>query len=501
MKRQILAAWTGKLAVAVLLAITFLPAQAGSPIQTVTNANDSGAGSLRAAINAANGNGTGGAIITFAIGNACGPSIIHLLSPLPDLQQETHILGYNQPGASPNTSTYADESNAVICLILDGATNSVSDAFTVPASVADSVKTEIRGIAFSGFSHAAVNLRGGSQHVIGGIRTGGSVGGFALEPNGYGVILGPGVFASNVGDTDAASLNLLGDLTNNAVYVASSTASSIAAHGNTITNNIIGFYVSDDGNTVTPLPNAGSGMAIGGYNNTITRNFLGYSGAAGIHLSNTDSHGNQVTFNNFEVNQTDGVLVDDDAHDNFFANNVSIDNMGAGFRIVNGLHNQISANDTRTNQGLGIDLAAVGVTFNDNDSMPPAQDYANRGQNFPVITAAAGGHKSGSVTATLTTTPGTYSIEFFASKVCNASGYGEGDEFLYHQGVTGQVTVPNLTSQGQGSISFTIPVQGFFTAGFTNITATATDSDGDTSEFSACFPYTDDTIFLGDFEP
>ena len=330
MKRQILAAWTGELAVTgLLLTAIFLPAQAGSPIQTVTNANDSGAGSLRAAINAANGNGSGGAIITFAIGNACGPSVIHLLSPLPDLQQETHILGYNQPGASPNSSNESDSDNAVICLILDGGTNSVSDALTVPASVANSVKTEIRGIAFSGFSHSAVNLRGGSQHIVGGIRTGGSVGGFALEPNGYGVILGPGVFNSNVGDTDAASLNLLGDLTNTAIYVDSSTASSNAAHGNTITNNVIGYYVTDNDNTVIQLPNGGSGMAIGGYNNTITRNLVFYSGAAGIHLSNTDSHGNTVEFNDFGSNLTDGVLVDDDAHDNYFYGNVVFDNKAA----------------------------------------------------------------------------------------------------------------------------------------------------------------------------
>jgi hypothetical protein len=33
------------------------------------------------------------------------------------------------------------------------------------------------------------------------------------------------------------------------------------------------------------------------------------------------------------------------------------------------------------------------------------------------------------------------------------------------------------------------------------ITATATDSAGDTSEFSACLPYFDDTIFADGYDP
>ena len=61
-----------------LLAMVASGAYAGSAIQTVTNTNDSGAGSLRAAINAANSNGVGGALITFNISDSCGPSLIHL---------------------------------------------------------------------------------------------------------------------------------------------------------------------------------------------------------------------------------------------------------------------------------------------------------------------------------------------------------------------------------------------------------------------------------------
>ena len=147
--------------------------------------------------------------------------------------------------------------------------------------------------------------------------------------------------------------------------------------------------------------------------------------ADGIHLSNSDCHGNNIYFNDIAASATNGVLVDDDAHDDTIESNTSEDNAGAGIRIVNGTHNWITRNDINNNGGLGIDLAAEGVTLNDNDSMPPAPDYANRGQNFPMLDAARGGHHAGNVTFTLTSTPGDYTIELMVAPTCDSSGYGE----------------------------------------------------------------------------
>jgi hypothetical protein len=63
-----------------------------------------------------------------------------------------------------------------------------------------------------------------------------------------------------------------------------------------------------------------------------------------------------------------------------------------------------------------------------------------------------------------------------------------------------EITVPNRTVQGQGSVSFTLPISSSFVNGYTTITAITIDSAGDTSEFSQCFPYTDDTICADGFE-
>jgi len=494
--------WKQMLQGLTVLAFLHVPfVHAGSPIQTVTNVNDSGPGSLRAAINAANANGVGGAIITFDIGSSCGPRIIQLLTPLPELQQEVHVLGYNQPGASPNSMPAGIlEDNAVLCIILDGASSGIADGFIVPAGVADAVKAEISGIAFSGFSHAAINLRGGSHHVVIGVRTGGTFENYALQTGGYGVILAAGVHDAQIGG-DSAERNVFAGLQQNAVYIASSNGVSSAAHDNTVSNNVMG--VVNDGVNSTPAANLGSNIAIGGYGNTIFLNFLYYSGSSGLHLSNQDCYANLLSANFTAYSFGDGILVDDGAHSNTMLYNVVFDNGGAGVRVINGRANSIRRNGLFDNTSLGIDLAGAGVTVNDNDSTPPSPDYANRGQNFPVINSASGGHHAGNVTFTLTSTPGDYDIDITALSYCDGSGYGEGDVGLsYRNQVTGRVTLPLVVDNGQSTATFTLPVttHSMVFGNGTSITATATDAAGNTSEFSACVPYSDDGIFDDDFE-
>src|SRR5207244_10486254 len=77
---------------------------------TVTNTNDSGAGSLRQAILDAN-EITGTDTITFNIPGS-GVHTISPTSPLPQISDSVVIDGYTQPGASPNTLAIGD--NAVL---------------------------------------------------------------------------------------------------------------------------------------------------------------------------------------------------------------------------------------------------------------------------------------------------------------------------------------------------------------------------------------------------
>jgi hypothetical protein len=482
---------------AALLVLVSGTASANVVFPKVTNVNDTGNGSLRAAVTAANANGADGAIIDFQIGNACGPHVIHLGTALPDLKFETHFLGFTQPGATKNTQEGYGVNDEMICIVIAG-DNLVDDALTVPATVADAMKISVEGIGFSGFTHSAINLRGGSQHLVAGVRTGGTLGGFVMDPVGYGVILAAGVHDAQIGGPDWDGQNQFANIINNAIYVASSSGSTKAAHDNLIYYNNVGYVV--EGTTETVQGTGGSGIAVGGKNNALGYLEIQNAGAAGIHISNADATGNYVFLGGVLYSKGDGILIDDDASNNSVGNAGLFDNAGAGVRVVNGQGNELTYNNIDGNGGLGIDLAAVGVTPNDNDSMQPQPDYANRGQNFPVLTSAMGGH-TGIVTGTLTTTPGKYFIDLQYNNKCDASGYGQGNNGPeYPKGTTGYITVPNLTVQGQGSVSFSLPV--YFIGNTSNmfIVATATDAANNTSEFSLCIPYVDDTVFFSNFE-
>ena len=68
-----------------------------------------------------------------------------------------------------------------------------------------------------------------------------------------------------------------------------------------------------------------------------------------------------------------------------------------------------------------------------------------------------------------------FTVELFASPSCDPTGHGEGERYL---------TSVDVTTNGDGDASFTVPVTGVATG--EQITSTATSSTGATSEFSAC---------------
>jgi hypothetical protein len=78
----------------------------------------------------------------------------------------------------------------------------------------------------------------------------------------------------------------------------------------------------------------------------------------------------------------------------------------------------------------------------------------------------------------LNSAPGSYTLEFFSSGSCDASGYGEGAGFLGSAQATTDASC-------HASFDVTLPA-GVAPGSF--ITATATDATGNTSEFSACRP-------------
>jgi hypothetical protein len=475
----------GLTAASALALLASATASAAVIFPKVTNVNNSGSGSLRAAINAANANGKDGAIVSFQIGSSCGPHVIRLASALPELTAEVHIEGYTQPGSSKNTLEHTSGNDAAICIVLDGG-NTVDDAFTVPASVARSMTMSVQGIAFGGFTHSAVNLRGGSGHLVAGIRTGGTLGGVHLGTNSYGVILAPGVNENTIGGFDNGSVNQFGDITHNAIYLESSTAGKSGANANNLWNDNVGFVFNAKQQRVV-LPTGGAAIAVGSSHNVLWRVDLENAGLSGLHLSNTDAYDNRFYASVSANNAGDGVLIDDEANYNGLDQNDITGNGGAGVRVINGQGNSVELNHIAGNAGLGIDLAGAGVTPNDNDSQQPLPDYANRGLNSPVLTFAGGSQISGSVTGSLTTMPGHYYIDVYGSFSCDASGPKDTLWLPFGDNQESDVYVGDPVVQGQGTASFTRAIT--FSAMPMFITATATDTFSNTSEFSACVPY------------
>ncbi|HEX8073006.1 MAG TPA: LamG-like jellyroll fold domain-containing protein [Pyrinomonadaceae bacterium] len=263
--------------------------------------------------------------------------------------------------------------------------------------------------------------------------------GTAAIGNTNGVILGQGTISTNniIGGTAAGARNVI-----SGNFGAGVEISGGAATGNLVQGNYIGTDVSG----TAPLGNSTDGVFISGasFNNTggASGNIIG-GAAAGA--------GNVIAFN-----ARDGVRVN------------------AGTGVGGGTGNSIRANSIFSNSSLGIDLAGNGLT--PNDACDP-DTGPNNLQNFPVLTSAVSAGGNTTVQGTLNSTPNTqFTVEFFSSPTCDAAGNGEGQTYLGAATVTTDAscvatinaTLPSATSAGQV------------------VTATATDPNGNTSEFSAC---------------
>jgi CSLREA domain-containing protein len=158
------------------------------------------------------------------------------------------------------------------------------------------------------------------------------------------------------------------------------------------------------------------------------------------------------------------------------AGNIIAGNAKAGVAVITSSTGiQIQGNAIFANQALGIDLADNGVTAND---LGDADSGQNLLQNYPVITNAQGSAQSTFVTGTLNAaSDSVFHVEFFSNSTNDPSGFGQGENFLGNRSV--------LTDT-DGNATFSATFLYFVPIG-ANVTATATDAEGNTSEFSALF--------------
>jgi hypothetical protein len=129
-----------------------------------------------------------------------------------------------------------------------------------------------------------------------------------------------------------------------------------------------------------------------------------------------------------------------------------------------------------SNAELGIDLATFGVTANVACESGVAANAANAGQNYPVLSNIYSGTMTRVRGSLDSKTSRNYTLQFFASPSGNALGYGEGQVYLGQTNLT--LGALSCSSNFTAYLPTTVP------AGWV-VTATATDPNNNTSEFSA----------------
>lgn len=225
--------------------------------------------------------------------------------------------------------------------------------------------------------------------------------------------------------------------------------------------------------------NIGSGIGIGGkgYFPFVVNNYIGVN-KNGQALGNTDDgifiYASDVTVGG-SVEQANTI-----AHNG--GRGVYIP-ARANFQQIQSSRNAIRINSIHSNGGLGIDLTVrPGLPMTPDGPTPndclDVDTMANDRQNFPVLTAPVF-NGDGTVTvegAFQSAVQESFMIDFYSNSTADTSNYGEGQTYIGSRLV-------QTDSSGLSTFLFTSPVT---VAPGLKITATATDSAGNTSEFS-CF--------------
>ena len=311
---------------------------------SVTNVNDSGIGSLRAAI--ANVNATPGAnTITFNL-TGTPPFTINLTSVLPTINNPVTIVGTNQ-------SSY---SNAPV-VELNGAGISTAGAVGLQLALSSSPST-ILGLAINRFNYEGMVVNGASNIIQGNFIGTDTTGKVARGNSGDGILVT--TQGNLIGGTNAAARNIISGNGNSGIILSGSTAT-----GNTIAGNYIGTDItgtnalanSTNGiqidlapaNVVGPSNLISGNKFIGVYisgsganSNTVIGNFIGTDVSGKLRLANTTAG---VTIYGCNNNQIGGR--------NSGNGNVISGNMQDGIYLTNSFQNII--------QGNLIGLSALGT--------------------------------------------------------------------------------------------------------------------------------------------
>ncbi len=297
---------------------------------------------------------------------------------------------------------------------------------------------------------------------------------------------------------DQAPDNLIGGDTPGAGNVISANNNGVVIKGaGAAGNRVLGNFIGPASDGQTDLGNAVDGIVV----NSAPEVIIGGTGEAarnvisgndrGIRLIGSGVTGSFITNNLIGLaadgftdlgNSIDGILLAGGASGNTIggattdSGNLIAFNGEAGVRVTSGNQNRIFSNAIFNNTGLGIDLGHAGVDTNDpGDTDTGPNDLVNA----PTLLLATTNNESTSIQGTLLTSPGEIlDVQLFSNAVADPTGFGEGQTLL---------ELVEVEADTSGIASFAVNLEPAIAPGLF-ITATATNSNGNTSEFSNAIP-------------
>jgi CSLREA domain-containing protein len=448
---------------------------------------------LREAIDAANHspNESGPDQIAFAIP---GPGL-HAITPLSELPMVSGpviINGLTQPGTScaswPPT----------LLIQLNGSAAPNANGLTLMSD------TTVTGLVINRFSRNGVELHGWNNTLHCNLIGTDASGQEALGNGENGVFIGSD--SNLIGGLTPDSRNLIaGNLANGIYFVVGGSPGKQLPGGpaprkpGELQNLVQGNFIGTNVYGASSLGNQGNGITIEGFYGSVSALIGGPTPGAGNVISGNGEHGialmhwaDYVTVQGNKIgsdveghspvgNVGSGVYFMMNSSNNLIGgtspgegNRIAF-NGGDGITVLWSYRNTFLGNQIELNGGLGIDLDGNGPTLND------IGDYDNKGangdQNYPLVLSAVPNGFTTLLSGRLDSSHAeTFTLEFFDNSACDPSTYGEG---------AAPLTTISVTTDLQGSAPFSLtlptslPLNHF-------ITATATDSDGNTSEFGPC---------------
>lgn len=348
--------------------------------------------------------------------------------------------------------------------------------------------TTIGGTSASSRNIIAANGRGGVSIVGGNASIKGNYIGTNISANstipnaGNGIEIGSGATSCTIGGTSPDAGNVVAGNENIDVY--------IGGNSNTVEGNYLETNPSGDdlGSSYNALRIEGDNNMIGGTSSAAS-NVIGYSATNMISISGS----NNTLYGNYIGEMPDGTEIGNPgASIRIFGSGQTIGGVGSGegntianadfgVGLSSGTGHTIRGNSIYNQSQQGIDFNRDGVTMNDAGD---SDDGINRLQNFPEIQSVSYDANADEVTVTyevpsdpsLTGSGASaydLNVDFYVT-----DGNGSGKVYLgtdtytatdYNNGPTKQITFSPQSSVASGD----------------NIVGTATDANGNTSEFSA----------------